>query len=262
MARHRAGPHVSGLRWRSCAGIVGPAVFIAAWSTQGAIRAGYSPVHDPISRLAALGASTRPAMTAGFVAFAAGVGAYTSVLQGHHLRGAARAATLTAAATLGVAVLPLGGTGGDHGHAIAAGIAYAALAATPLLACGPLARRGARTAAVASIFAGVTVAGALAASVVLPSGAGLAQRVGLTIGDLWIMSTALQFLGVSGARESRCVRLGPRFRGRRRRVSRVGGALVPMALATWPSPYTTSRDANRDNRDVGDSGRGPCASGL
>jgi hypothetical protein len=176
-------------------------------------------VHDPISRLAAVGASTRPVMTAGFVAFAAGVGAYAAVLRDHDLRGSARAVTLTAAATLGVAALPLGGTGGDHGHALSAAIAYAALAAAPLLASGPLARRGARTAAAASIAAGVTVAGALAASVVLPSGVGLAQRVGLTVGDLWIMSTALQFLGASGAQESRCNLAAlaarvPRSRGR------------------------------------------------
>lgn len=129
-------------------------------------------------------------MTAGFVAFAAGVGAYSSVLRDHKLRAAARAAKLTAAATLAIAMLPLGGSGGDGPHAAAAGVAYAALAAMPLLAARPLSRRGAHWAASASIATGITVAGALAASVVLPRGAGLAQRVGLTVGDLWIMVSA------------------------------------------------------------------------
>ena len=130
-------------------------------------------------------------MTAGFVAFAAGVGLYSSVLRDDDLRGAARAATVTAAAALGVAALPLGRPGGDQPHAIAAGLTYGALAATPVLAAPCLARRGAHRASAASTATGVTVAGALAASVVLPRGVGLAQRVGLTVGQLWIVMSAV-----------------------------------------------------------------------
>ena len=183
--------------WRACAGIAGPAAFIAAWSTLGATRVGYSPLQDPISRLAAVGAPTRPVMTAGFLTFAAGVGTYAPVLRTAGLSGAARAATITAASTLGIAALPLDGAGGDQPHAVAAGIAYAALAATPLLAARPLAQRGAHRTAAASVAIGLTVAGALAASVLLPRGAGLAQRLGLTVGDLWIIASAVHGLSAS-----------------------------------------------------------------
>jgi hypothetical protein len=199
---------VKAARWQAWAGIAGPAAFITAWSTLGATRAGYSPLQDPISRLAAVGAPTRPVMTAGFVAFAAGVGAYAPVLRGSGLTGAARAATATAAATLGIAALPLGGPGGDQPHAVAAGLAYATLAATPLLAARPLARRGASGQASASVATGVTIASALVASVLLPRGTGLAQRVGLTVGDLWIVASAIRILRSSG-QGGRCLRPRP-----------------------------------------------------
>ena len=179
------------LRWRARAGIAGPTVFIAAWWALGAIRDGYSPVNDPISRLAALDTPTRPVMTAGMLVFAAGVGAYAPILRTRYSGGAARAATLTAIATLGIAALPLGGHGGDEPHALAASVAYATLAATPLLAGRALLQHGDRRAAAVSIATGVAVAAALAASVALPHGTGLAQRLGLTIGDLWIMASAV-----------------------------------------------------------------------
>lgn len=194
---------MSASRWRSFAGIAGPVAFIAAWSGLGAKRVGYSPVREPISRLAAVDAPTRPAMSAGFVAFAAGVGAYSSVLRDNDLDGAARAARLTAVATFGIAALPLGRAGGDQPHAVAAGVAYAALAATPLLAARPLARRGEHRAAKVSFVTGIAVAGALAASVVLPRGVGLAQRVGLTAGHLWILISAVRVLRANDSQSSR-----------------------------------------------------------
>src|SRR5216684_8341678 len=54
-------------RWLALGGVVGPAVFVADWAILGIVRPQYSPIHDAISRLAELGASTRPAMTAGFI---------------------------------------------------------------------------------------------------------------------------------------------------------------------------------------------------
>jgi hypothetical protein len=181
-------------KWRAWAGIAGPFAFITAWSTLGATRAAYSPVHDPISRLAAVGASTRPAMTAGFLAFAAGVGIYASAPRDPAFTAASRAGLVTAAASVGIAALPLGGPGGDQLHAAAAGVAYAALAAVPLLAARPLAERGARRAAAASIATGVVIAGALAASVIVHRRTGFAQRLGLTVGDVWIIASAFQTL--------------------------------------------------------------------
>lgn len=182
------------MRWRSWAGIAGPAAFITTWAALGATHGDYSPVHDPISRLAALGSPTRPAMTAGFAAFAVGVAAYAPVLGSRLPGGASRAAALTAAATIGVAALPLGGAGGDTPHAVAAGTAYASLAATPLLAARTLARRGDRQMAATSTAVSIAVAAALASSAVLPHHAGLAQRLGLTIGHLWIITSAIAAL--------------------------------------------------------------------
>jgi hypothetical protein len=176
---------------RAWAGIAGPTAFIAAWATLGALRGGYSPVNDPISQLAAIDAPSRPFMTAGLVVFAASMCAYAPVLRTRFSRGAAGAAVLTAAATVGIAALPLGGRGGDVPHGLAAGAAYASLAAVPLLAGRAQLAGGHRGAAAGSIATGMAVAATLAASVALPYGTGLAQRVGLTIGDVWIMSSAV-----------------------------------------------------------------------
>lgn len=190
LRRDEAGSSV----WRAWAGIAGPTVFIAAWWTLGSFRDGYSPVKDPISQLAAIDAPTRPVMTAGLLVFATTICAYASVLRTRFSGGAAGAAMLTAAATVGIAALPLGGRGGDVPHALAAGVAYAALAAIPLLAGRVQLARGHRYAAATSIATGMAVASTLVASLTLPHGTGLAQRVGLTIGDLWIMSSAVAAL--------------------------------------------------------------------
>ena len=56
--------------------IAGPVAFVTAWAALGAGAGGYDPARDAISRLAALGAPTRPAMTAGLLALAAGMGLY------------------------------------------------------------------------------------------------------------------------------------------------------------------------------------------
>jgi hypothetical protein len=181
---------VSRRRLRALGGIAGPAAFITTWATLGATRAGYSPIDDPISRLAAVGASTRPAMSAGFAAFAVGVGAYAPVLRAAYGPGAGRAAAVTAVASLGVAALPLGASFGDDPHAVAAGVAYLSLAATPLLAARVQRARGHRRAALLSTATAAIVGGTLLASTLVPRGVGLAQRTGLTVGDLWIMGSA------------------------------------------------------------------------
>lgn len=53
-------------------GVVGPVAFITAWAVLGSTQPYYSPIADPISRLAAIDAPTSVAMTGGFLAFAAG----------------------------------------------------------------------------------------------------------------------------------------------------------------------------------------------
>lgn len=179
-------------RWRAVGGVVGPATFAATWFTLGLRHVAYSPVHDPISRLAAVDASTRWAMTAGFVAFGAGVALYASELA-DAVPGKAATAATTAAATIAVALTPLGSTLGGSAHAAAAGTAYVALAATPLLAARPVGAQ-APAAAKASVAVGVVTATALLASVVAPAGTGLFQRIGLTTGHAWIIATAFALL--------------------------------------------------------------------
>jgi Protein of unknown function (DUF998) len=177
-------------RWRVLGGVAGPALFIAAWAVLGSTRTGYSPVDDPVSRLAATGTSSRPIMTLGLVAFGGGVLAFASELGRALGTGVGRMAAATAAATLGVALVPLGSSV-DGLHAAVAGLAYTALAATPLVAAPSLARQGRRRAAVASVAAGAASAGALLTSALVSDAIGLWQRIGLTLGDAWFMATAL-----------------------------------------------------------------------
>ena len=104
--------------------------------------AGYSPVDDQISQLAAIGASSRPAMTLGH--------------GGLRRRGAGRGAPAPVRARESVSVgwrrrphwprsrvaaLPLG-TNIDGAHAAAAALAYGTLAATPLVAARAAGRSG------------------------------------------------------------------------------------------------------------------------
>ena len=181
----------AGLRWRALGGVVGPAAFIGAWAVLGTRVAGYSPVENPISRLAAVDAPTRIAMTGGFAAFAAGVGLYATEASRAISPATGLAAGATALATLGVGALPLGSELGDMPHSIAAGSAYAALALTPIAGAVAL-RRGGRTGlARVSLAVGLTTGALLAASASGTSMTGLLQRAGLTLGDIWIATTAL-----------------------------------------------------------------------
>lgn len=185
---------MAGRRWWAIGGVVGPAAFVTAWAVLGTGRDGYSPVHDPISRLAAVDAPSRSTMTAGFLVFGLGVAAFAPALARALDGRAALAATTTAAATVAVAALPLGGRGGDLPHAGAAFVAYAALAATPHLGGRALARQGRRGLATASTVTAVIVAALLAISAVAPRFVGLTQRLGLTLGDAWIVTAAVAML--------------------------------------------------------------------
>ena len=181
------------MRWRAMGGVAGPAAFVTAWSILGARRAGYSPVHDPISRLAEVGSSTRPAMTGGFLAFGLGVAVYSTALR-QRMPGASIAAATTALATAGVAAFPLGASMGDDPHAAAAGIAYASLVAIPALGARTLGRQGHHAAARASVTIAVAAGSALVASTLTSSHTGLFQRLGLTVADVWIVGSAIWLL--------------------------------------------------------------------
>jgi hypothetical membrane protein len=181
-------------RLLAAAGVVGPCVFIADWAILGTRAKNYSPVSDAISELARMHAPTRPAMTAGFLVFSAALPTYAVALR-HSLPGHAwKFAAANGLATLGVAVFSLGTpTSGDI-HGAFAGLAYASLAATPIAASLVL-RRGNKALARTSIATGLLCAAALVASVAGPDHVhGLLQRIGLTIGDAWIIASAISLM--------------------------------------------------------------------
>lgn len=154
--------------------------FVAAWAALGAGAAGYDPTRDAISHLAALGAPTRPAMTAGLVALGAGMGLYGLALRP---RPAWLLPVANGVITMGVAAFPLGGSvDGAHGLAAAAG--YVTLAAVPVV----VGRR--RPAAVAA----GAVSGLCLLLTVVADRNGLFQRLGLTVAQAWIVADALGLL--------------------------------------------------------------------
>ena len=186
----------AGTRVRRCAlgGVIGPTAFVAAWSIAGRAASQYSAIDDAISHLAEIGAPTRPWMTAGFIVFGAGVSTYAVALRGSLPGWSWITAAGTGLATLGVAAAPLGrSSAGDAVHGVFAGAGYVTLALTPLLAAGPLRRAGRPMLANLSVAAGSLAGLALLATTV--SGAnGFFQRLGLTIGDVWIVVTAIEIL--------------------------------------------------------------------
>ena len=184
----------AGARWCALGGILGPFAFVAAWSIGGLAASHYSAIHDAISKLAEVGAPTRPWMTAGFVAFGIGLPLYAVALRASLPGRSWMTAAATGLATLGVAAAPLGRShSGDVVHGIFAGVGYVTLAFTPLLAAAPLRRAGRSTAANLAIAAGIVAAISLAATTVSDAN-GLFQRLGLTIGDAWIVATAAALL--------------------------------------------------------------------
>ena len=180
------------VRTAALGGVIGPAGFIGAWVIgAAATSAPYSSIDDAISQLAAVGSDTRWLMTAGFVTFGLSLPVYAWALRSTVAGRAWITATATGLATLAVAAAPLDRSDTvDRLHGLFAGIGYLTLAATPLLAAPRLLAMGHRRLARAGIAAGVTSAIALALTTTgLPTG--LFQRVGLTVSDAWIITTAL-----------------------------------------------------------------------
>jgi hypothetical membrane protein len=190
------------IRLAAWGGIVGPIAFASAWISGSLRTSGYSMLNDAISRLAAVRADTRVLMTAGFVVFAVGVLTFAHGLRRSLPGRAWLAAAASAVATLGVALLPL-----DHSstvdllHGAAATVGYVTLAATSLLAGSSLRRIGRARAAAVSTAAGVVTALCLAATLLGPKH-GLFQRVGVSVGDAWIVGAAVAILQRSSSRRS------------------------------------------------------------
>jgi hypothetical protein len=171
--------------------VLGPLSFIAAWVGAGFAATNYSPVTDPISELAEVGAPTQGWMTAGFVGFGVGVAAFGVALRAVLPGLGGVAAIATGVCTLGVAAFPLGWN--DAAHGAFAGAGYVTLALTPAFAALRLRRDGRWRSALGSFAASGVIATALVLSVVWTRH-GLWQRIGLTTGDLWIVATALSVL--------------------------------------------------------------------
>ena len=180
------------VRAAAVAGIVGPASFVSGWIAGAMLtERQYSSIDDAISRLAAIGADTRPVMTAGFVGFGIGLPLYAWSLRRSLAGTAWIAAAATGIATLAVAATPLDHSlAVDRWHAIFAGLGYVTLAATPLLAARPLLHAGHRALARAGIAAGSISAVSLALTTT-GHASGLFQRTGLTVVDAWVVASAL-----------------------------------------------------------------------
>jgi hypothetical membrane protein len=175
-------------------GIAAPTAFVSAWLLGGLQADDYSPLREAISDLAREGAETRPLMTSGLVGFGLLLPVWAPVL-GRQLRSRSvrNAAMVAGLSTLGVALLPLtrdGETTQDTLHAVAAGTGYLAMAATPLLAAGPLRRLGDERAAASSVVVGAVSAAALVGTLLLDERGGGLQRLGLGVVDLWHVAAA------------------------------------------------------------------------
>jgi hypothetical membrane protein len=180
-------------RWLALGGIIGPVTFVSTWAIAGARKPRYSPVNDAISDLAASHASTRVAMTIGFVVFGAAVIAFGLALRAAGAGAAALSVLATAGFTLGVAAVPLDGSGRDVVHGVFASLGYVTLAGAPLLASRGFTATGRAGWARASRTAGALAGGCLLASALGPVH-GLFQRTGLTIGDVWLVAIASQMV--------------------------------------------------------------------
>lgn len=182
-SRNSAWPRIAAV-----GGIAGPAAFVLSWAALGASRSGYSPVWDHISDLAAIGAPTRVGMTTGLVVYGVGMLSYGAAAAVASSRAIGALAAATGVAAIAVAALPLESSVAA-GHGVAAGFGYLTLAAIPAVGAVRLARKGRTRWAVASGAVAVVAGVAL---VVSGTGAapGLAQRVGLTIADIWVAAHA------------------------------------------------------------------------
>ncbi len=168
--------------------------FVGSWVTAGLRTPGYSPITEPISRLAGFGAPQRPLMTSGMLCFAGALPLFALALRDHLPGPAWKAAVGNGLATFAIAAFPVGGSDAiGLAHGAAAITAYTNLAALPLLAAPPLQAAGHPQAARASTITGVVVGAFLAASLT-GHAVGLLQRTGLTLGHIWIITAAVALL--------------------------------------------------------------------
>jgi hypothetical membrane protein len=189
-------------RWALESAGAAPILLVGGWTIAAALQpAGYDPIRDTISALAAHGATDRWVMTAAL----AGVGAcYLVTATG--LQPARRAGRLVlaggGAATLAVALFPQPAHGGSVAHTIAASAAFLSLAAWPVVAArrnslAPLLRLPVSAAATLVLLGLV----AWFAIELHGSHRGLAERAAAGTQALWplvVVATTRAFASASG----------------------------------------------------------------
>ncbi|MCU1370332.1 MAG: hypothetical protein JWO77_1526 [Ilumatobacteraceae bacterium] len=177
--------------WSALGLVAGPAAFIGGWVVGGGRTPDYSPINDAISRIAAVGAPDRDLMTAAFVAYGASVLVGSTALRTSPLRRVWPLAAVNGVATIAVAALPLEHSSSmDTWHGVAAGVGYVSIAALQLASAHPLRETGHDRAAALAVAGGLVTGAALVATTVSDAN-GLFQRLGLTVGDVWLIAAGL-----------------------------------------------------------------------
>jgi hypothetical protein len=130
-------------------------------------------------------------MTTAFVVFAGGLCCYAWAMRSTRLAPVSAAAAVSGLATIGVAAFPLHHSATvDSVHGVFAGTGYVTLAATALGSAVVLTRLGSASWARVAAVTGAVSAASLALTL-LGSFGGLFQRLGLTAGDVWVVTSAV-----------------------------------------------------------------------
>jgi hypothetical membrane protein len=112
--------------------VAAPVLLIGGWTLAASRQpAGYNPVHDTISALAARGAADRWVMSLALMGVGACYAITANGLLGAHLAGRVVLA-IGGLATIGVAAFPQPAHGNSSAHTVAATLAFSALAFWPL----------------------------------------------------------------------------------------------------------------------------------
>ena len=196
--------HPTGVTSLGFLGLAGaPVALTSTWVVLGSRRSGYSPLRDPVSRMAAVGADRRGAMTAGFLAYAFGAGCGAAALRrmpdGAELLVHPPSVAASGLGMLGLAVFPLGASFGDAPHLVAGTATYAALSVAPLVPAAGFWKSGRRFMAGAAVTAAIVTAAAFGLSRAVPARQGLFQRIGLLSSGAWTASAGLAALRASRA---------------------------------------------------------------
>jgi hypothetical membrane protein len=178
--------------WAVASAAAAPVVLVGGWTIAAARQpAGYNPIRDTISSLAAPGVPYRWVMTTAL----AGVGACyltTAIGLGPARRMGRLVLALGGLATLSVAAFPQSDTGNSVSHTVAAAVAFTALATWPVFAGS----RGPRPALLrfpASLAATVVMVGLVLWFVGELHGShrGLAERTAACAESLWPLAVVI-----------------------------------------------------------------------